>query len=191
MSTYVYTSASSTATTTTFATDKVKIATTANSILFATGYPNTAGTGTVVAATNSKTVTGTGTAFLTEVGVGYWIGNATGTTVGIVDSIANNTSFTLVANANVAISGAGITINPFGVPYVDDALDPSSCPTASGIIPSNTVLNSVYVGQGNVITFVNAESGDCTFSVTELGAPYANTGTSGINATPAAGGPTT
>ena len=64
------------------ATDKVRIATTANSILFAVGYPNVSATGTVTTLTNSKTVTGVSTVFLSEVDVGWWIGNATGTTVG-------------------------------------------------------------------------------------------------------------
>lgn len=181
MSTYVFTSNNAVQTSSNIATDKVRISTTANSILFAVGYPNTAATGTVVAATNTTTVTGTGTAFLTELDVGYWIGNSTGITVGIVSSIANNTSLTLTANANVAIAGAGITYTPYGVPYVDDQLDPSNCPRASGIVPSNIVLNDVFVGQGNVITFTNSESGNCTFSVTELGMPHTNTGTSGYN----------
>lgn len=181
MSTYVLESSGTTAVSANIATDKVRIATTANSILFAVGYPNTAATGTATAATNSRTVTGSGTAFLSELNVGWWIGNATGTTVGIVQSIANNTSLTLTANANVAVSGAGITICPYGVPYVDDTLDASNCPRASGIVPANTVLNDVFVGQGNVIAYVNAETGNCIFSVTELGMPHLDTGTSGYN----------
>ena len=179
MSTYVFTSNSAVQTTSNIATDKVRIATTANSILFAVGYPNTAGSGTVTSATNTTTVTGVSSAFLTELGKGYWIGNSTGSTVGIVSSMANNTSLTLTANATVAVSGAGFTYSPYGVPYVDDNLDPSNCPTASGIVPANVVLNDVFVGQGNVITFTNAQAGNCIFSVTELGMPHANSGTSG------------
>jgi hypothetical protein len=180
MSTYIYESNNETQTSTTIATDKVRISTTTNSILFATGFPNTSGTGTVTAATNSATVTGSSTTFTTQLGQGYWIGNSTGITVGIVESIANNTSLTLTTNANVAITTAGFTYSPYGQPYVDDVLDPSNCPRASGIVPSNTVLNTVFVGQGNVITFVNAETSNCIFSVTELGEPHANTGTSGF-----------
>lgn len=179
MSTYIYESSGTANVSTSIATDKIRIATTDNSILYGVGYPNTAGTGTVVAATNSKTVTGTTTNFLTELGVGYWIGNATGVTVGIVDAIANTTSLTLEANANVAIAGAGFTYSPYGVPYVDDVLDASNCPTASGIIPANSVERSIYVGQGNVVSFVNAGANNCIFSITELGMPHANTGTSG------------
>lgn len=180
MTTYVYESSNSVDTSANITTDKVRISTTSNSILFAVGYPNTSATGTVTAATNSSTVTGVGTVFLTQLNKGYWLGNSTGVTLGIVSSIANNSSLTLTANANVAISGGGITYNPYGVPYVDDSLDPSNCPRASGIVPSNTILNDVYVGQGNVITFVNAETSNCVFSVTELGMPYSNTGTTGF-----------
>ena len=181
MSTYVLESSGTTATSANIATDKVRIATTANSILFAVGYPNIAATGTVTTLTNSKTVTGVSTTFLSELNVGWWVGNSTGTTVGVVQSIANNTSLTLTANAEIALTGDSITISPYGVPYVDDVLDPSNCPRASGIVPSNTVLNDVYVGQGNVITYVSAETGNCIFSVTELGMPHLDTGTSGYN----------
>lgn len=181
MSTYVLESSGTVATSANIATDKVRIATTANSILFAVGYPNVTATGTVTTLTNSKTVTGVGTAFLSELNVGWWIGNSTGTTVGVVQSVANNTSITLVANAAIALSGDSITISPYGVPYVDDVLDASNCPRASGIVPANTVLNDVFVGQGNVITYINSETGNCIFSVTELGMPHADTGTSGYN----------
>jgi hypothetical protein len=62
-------------------------------------------------------VTGVGTAFNTQLEVGGWIGNTTGTTVGIVSSIANATSLTLTANAGVALSNVAYTFNNAGVPY--------------------------------------------------------------------------
>jgi hypothetical protein len=181
MTTYVYNSSGTANVSANIATDKVRIATTAYPILFGVGFPNVSGNGTVVCATNSKTVTGTSSDFVNQLGVGYWIGNSTGVTVGIVASIANATSLTLTANANVAISSAAYKFTPYGVPYVDDVLDSSNCPRASGIVPSNTVLNDVYVGQGNVISFINASASNATFSVSELGMPHANTGTSGFN----------
>jgi len=49
--------------------------------------------------------------------------------------------------------------------------------TASMIIPANTVNNDLYVGQGNYIAFINVAGTAGAFSVTELGAPHANTGT--------------
>ena len=178
MTTYVYDISNSAVTTSdAIATDRVRIAT-LDPILYAVGFPNTAGTGNITAATNTITVTGSGTSFTTQLGEGYWIGNATGTTVGIISSIANNTSLTLTANANVAISNAAFTYSPYGVPYVDDVLDPSNCPTASGIIPGNTIINTVIVGQGNVVTFLS-EGANSQLSITELGEPHANTGTTG------------
>jgi hypothetical protein len=178
MSTYVFnTSNASVTTSANIATDRVRIAT-VDSILYAVGFPNTAGTGNITAATNTTTVTGSGTSFTTQLGKGYWIGNATGTTVGIISSIANNTSLTLTANASVAVSNAAFTYSPYGVPYVDDTLDPSNCPTASGIIPANTIVNTVIVGQGNVVTFVSVGA-NSQISITELGEPHANTGTTG------------
>ena len=178
MSTYVFNTSNSTVTTSAnIATDRVRIAT-LDPILYAVGFPNTAGTGNITAATNTTTVTGSGTSFTTQLGKGYWIGNATGTTVGIISSIANNTSLTLTANASVAVSNAAFTYSPYGVPYVDDTLDPSNCPTASGIIPSNTMVNTVIVGQGNVVTFLSLGA-NSQVSITELGEPHANTGTTG------------
>lgn len=171
MTSYVYTASGSAAASANIATDKVRIATTTSAIHFATSFPNTAGTGTVTAATNSKTISGSSTVFTTQLSVGDWIGNATGTTVGIVGSIANNTSLTLVANANVAISGAGFTYNPYGVPY-------TVATTSSEIIPANTVERSIIVGQGNIVSYLNVTGATAApFSITELGAAHPNTGT--------------
>jgi hypothetical protein len=183
MTSYVYTASGSATASANIATDKVRIATTDSAIQYTTSFPNVALTGTVTCATNSKTVTGSGTAFLSQLNIGAWIGNTSGNTVGIVQSIANNTSLTLVANAAVAISGATARYNPYGVPY-------TVANANSTIIPSNTVLNSIIVGQGNVVSFLDIGGGSASeFSITELGAPHLNTGTSGVLATPSTGGP--
>ena len=184
MASYVYTASGSATASANIATDKVRIATTASPIQYTTSFPNVALTGTVTCATNSNTVTGSGTAFLSQLNIGAWIGNTAGSTVGIVQSIANNTSLTLTANAAVAISGATARYNPYGVPYtVADA--------NSTIIPANTVQNSIIVGQGNVVSFLDIGGGSPhEFSITELGAPHPNTGTTGVLATPVATGPT-
>jgi hypothetical protein len=90
----------------------------------------------------------------------------------------------LTANAAVAISGGTARYNPYGIPYtVADA--------NSTIIPANTVQNSIIVGQGNVVSFLDVGGNAEPFSITEMGAPHPNTGTTGVLATPAAGGPTT
>jgi hypothetical protein len=184
MASYVYTANSSAQQTANIQTDKVRIATTTSPIQVVASYPNVAVTGTITASTSSNAVTGSGTSFFSQLNVGAWIGNATGVTVGIVKSIANNTSLTLTANANVAVSGAAATFNPFGIPYTVATAN-------SEIIPANTVERSFYVGQGNIISFLNVSGATAApFSVTELGMPYPSTGTSGVNATPANGGPT-
>ena len=183
MASYVYTASGSATASANIATDKVRIATTGSAIQYTTSFPNVALTGTVTCATNSNVVTGSGTAFLSQLNVGAWIGNTAGSTVGIVKSIANNTSLTLTANAAVAISGATARYNPYGVPY-------TVANANSTVIPANTVENSIIVGQGNVVSFLNIGGGSAEeFSITELGAPHPNTGTSGVLATPAAGGP--
>jgi len=178
MTTYVYDSSNTATVSANIETDRVRIATT-DSILYAVGYPNTSGTGNITSSTSSAVVGGTGTSFTTELNSGYWIGNSSGATVGIVSSIANNTSLTLTANANIEINDEAFTYSPYGVPFVDDVLDASNCPTASGIIPGNTIVNTVIVGQGNVVAFVSM-GGNGQVSITELGMPHANTGTTGF-----------
>lgn len=173
MASYVYTATGSAAISANLQTDKVRIATTSSPIHFSTGFPNVSGNGTVTAATNSTTITGSSSTFLTQLGEGYWIGNATGVTVGIVSSITSNTALTLTANANVAIAGAAYTYNPYGVPHV-------KVDANSAIIPSNTVERSIIVGQGNVVAFLNVSGATAApFSITELGATHANTGSTG------------
>jgi hypothetical protein len=185
MTSYVYTASGSANASANIQTDKVRIATTDSPIHYTTSFPNVALTGSVTCATNSNAFTGSGTTFTTQLAVGSWIGNTGGTTVGIVKAIANNTSLTLTANAAVAISNTTARYNPYGVPYtVADA--------NSTIIPANSVERSIIVGQGNIVSFMEVADVvevSAPFSITELGMPHANTGTSGLNATPAAGGP--
>ena len=175
MTTYAYTANIATpAASANIATDKVRIATSNAAIQYTTSYPNVALTGTVTCATTGNTVTGSGTLFLTELGIGYWIGNTTGNSVGIVKSIASNTSLTLTANAAVAITAATARLSPYGVPYtVADA--------NSEVIPANTVENSIIVGQGNIVSYLSLAGANSIFSITELGMPHPNTGTSGVN----------
>ena len=175
MTTYAYTAnTASAAASANIATDKVRIATSNAAIQYTTSYPNVALTGTVTCATNSNTVTGSGTLFLTELGIGYWIGNTTGNSVGIVKSIASNTSLTLTANAAVAITAATARLSPYGVPYTVATAN-------SEVIPANTVENSIIVGQGNIVSYLSLAGANSIFSITELGMPHSNTGTSGVN----------
>ena len=183
MTSYVYTASGSANASANIQTDKVRIATTSSPIQYTTSFPNVALTGSVTCATNSNAVTGSGTTFTTQLAVGSWIGNTGGTTVGIVKAIANNTSFTLTANAAVAISATTARYSPYGVAYTIATAN-------SQVIPANTVERSIIVGQGNIFSYLNVSGASAApFSITELGMPHANTGTSGLNATPAAGGP--
>jgi hypothetical protein len=61
-------------------------------------------TGTITASTSSTTVTGSGTFFLTQLAPGHILKNSSGTTIGVVAAIANNTSLTLAVNASVALT---------------------------------------------------------------------------------------
>ena len=49
--------------------------------------------------------------------------------------------------------------------------------TACEIIPANTVDNSFLVGQGNYIAYINVAGTAGAFSITDLGANHATTGT--------------
>ena len=51
--------------------------------------------------------------------------------------------------------------------------------TACYVIPANSVNNSFIVGQGNYLAYITANGTAAPFSVTELGMPHLDTGTSG------------
>jgi len=185
MASYAYTANSATAATSAnIATSKISIATSNVAIQYTTSFPNVALTGTVTCTTTSNVVTGSGTLFLSELNIGAWIGNTTGNTAGIVKAIANNTSLTLTANSAVAISSATARYSPYGVAY-------TVANANSTMIPANTVDNSIIVGQGNIVSYLTTASANTLFTITELGMPHANTGTSGVLATPVNGGPLT
>jgi len=184
MASYAYTANTSSASASAnIATDKIKISTGNVGIQYTTSFPNVALTGTITAVTNSNTITGSGTSFTTQLNIGAWIGNTAGGTIGIVQAIANNTSLTLTANAAIA-SGPGGTAryNPHGVAY-------SVANANSTFIPPNTIQNSIIVGQGNIVSYLSVAGANSLFTITELGASHPDSGTSGVNATPANGGP--
>lgn len=43
--------------------------------------------------------------------------------------------------------------------------------TGCEIVPANTVLNSVIVGEGNYVAYINVAGSAGAFSITELGMP--------------------
>lgn len=63
------------------------------------------------------------------------------------------------------------TITPIAI-SIGDANTIANIST-SEIIPGNTVMNSVIVGQGNYLAFINVGTATAQpFSITELGAAY-------------------
>jgi len=62
-------------------------------------------TGTITTSTSSTTLTGSGTAFLTELSVGSIVTTTTNTLIGTIASISNNTSATFTTNAASTNSG--------------------------------------------------------------------------------------
>ena len=173
MASYVYTASGSAADSANVATDKVRIATTNSPIHFVTGFPLTLLTGNITCDTANTTVVGNGTAFLSELEVGNWIGNSAGATAGIVASIDDDENLNLTSVAAIDITDEEFSYSPYGVP-------PALVTANSSIIPSNTVENSIIVGQGNVVAYLNVSGATpAPFSITELGMPHANTGTSG------------
>ena len=177
MASYGYTASGSATASANIATDKVRIST-ITPIHFTVSYPNVTGNGTVTTSTSNANIVGSSTTFTTPgvgyLAPGYWVGNATGVTVGIVASVANATFATLTANGNVAIAGAAYTSSPYGVGWTVATAN-------SQIIPGNSIVNTVTVGQGNIVSYLNPTGITANvFTVTELGMPHANTGTTGV-----------
>jgi hypothetical protein len=77
-------------------------------------------TGTITCTTGSTTVTGSSTLFTTDLTAGDILVNSSGTTIGTISTITNDTSLTLTSNAAVAVT-AGVTYikNQFAI-TVDD-----------------------------------------------------------------------
>jgi len=88
----------------------------------------TLGTGTITTSTSSTSVTGTGTYFTTELVVGYVIKDSTGTNIGTVASITDDTNLTLVTNAASNITSDVFNIfNPqvsvVNIPLTNEQVD--------------------------------------------------------------------
>lgn len=65
-------------------------------------------TGTITCTTGSTTVTGSGTSFTTELAAGNLLVNSSGTTIGTISTITNNTSLVLTINAAVALTNGRV-----------------------------------------------------------------------------------
>ena len=66
--------------------------------------------GTITATTSSAAVTGVNTLFVTQATAGRTLRNTSGAIIGVVQSVASNTSLTLTANATTAVAGGEYVI---------------------------------------------------------------------------------
>ncbi len=111
--------------------------------------PSASGTGTIAFTSGTATVTGTGTAFTTQLAAGYPI-TVAGGVVGTIKSIESNTSLTLSANAPASGSGAFTYVAPKYVTtqaallqptlqcYLNPDADPSTWkPCNPSVVPSS------------------------------------------------------
>ena len=110
-----------------------------------TTYRNFTLAGTVVTSTSSQTVTGTGTAFTTELHVGAVLKTSGGAVLGYVDSISSATSLTLVSNAISVVSGAAIKADWAYADQFDYAPSSTSYSTALG--GSNDELHVIIIDE--------------------------------------------
>ena len=119
-------------------------------------------TGTLTAATNTTAVTGSGTAFETELEVGSVLLDSTGAVAGTVSSISSDTALTLTINSLVAITGASAKLqgNGFGA-------------TAEAVLNASNVVTAIRIlnpGRGYTGTVTATVSGGSPSSAAVLGA---------------------
>ncbi len=76
-------------------------------------------TGTISVSSGSTSVTGIGTLFTTELETGTQIFNVSGTLIGTISSITNNTNLVLTSNSGLNISGENYNSNGY-VPFFRD-----------------------------------------------------------------------
>jgi phage tail sheath protein FI len=112
-------------------------------------FSGTAGTGTIAYTTNSKTVTGTGTEFLTQLHIGAVI-KVGATTIGAVESIASDTELTLRVASRVTATGQSFTFDWAYAAYFDTA--PGTSDQAALVGGSNDELHIVVVDKTGVFT---------------------------------------
>jgi hypothetical protein len=130
------------------------VTTTSNSKNSTITFTQAPGSGNVTS--TGTTLTGSGTAFNTQVVPGYAIYNASNVFVGIVSTVANNTSLQLQASANVAISNATYNISPTQIPEAGTPiqLQDTYNEDFNGlfIVDSRTGANVVFSGDSSANT---------------------------------------
>jgi len=140
------------------------------------------GAGTINSSTSSTTVTGLNTYFTTNVTVGSFLTTSAGVIIGQIATIVNNTTLTLLQNANVTLSNQSFNINWQYASYFTAA--PSTSPSVSAVGGSNDELHVIVVDSGGLFTgtkgtvletfpFVSKAS-DATSNVTGVSNYYKN-----------------
>ena len=108
-------------------------------------------TGTATATVDSVTVTGSGTAFDTELRVGEVLEDSDGETIGTISAITNATTLTLDANAAVAVSGAAISRSAWAYATQFD-YTPSTTTYASAVSATSDELHVIVVDEDGLFT---------------------------------------
>lgn len=114
-----------------------------------------AGTGTITATTASATVTGSSTLFQTQVAVGDTLRTTGGTAIGVVLSIASDTSLTLTTNAatNVTAGSSYVIASP---PNLNFSNSGGYGLISTNIDTADNLLSTAVVGK--YITIANANA---------------------------------
>ena len=119
----------------------------------ATAWPSTLRSGTISVTAGNTTVTGTGTAFLTELSVGNILKTTGNIQIGTVAFIASNTSLTL---ANIpATTRTSIPYNVQGVGPADNAIIANTHTVTIAARPVNQT-GTVTVNAGGTLTVSNS-----------------------------------
>ncbi len=114
-------------------------------------------TGNISTSTASTAVTGTSTLFTTELVAGDILYNASGLKIGVVSAITNNTSLTLVSNAEITHSGTYRSTKTYnGTSAVTFGLDVSYSPTWTA---KHTYLSSATSDSALAISSTTLTSG--------------------------------
>ena len=108
------------------------------------------GTGDITTSISSATVTGTLTQFTTEVSVGSTLKTSAGVIIGVVASIASNTSLTLTGNAAVALTDATFKVEWEYAGLFNSA--PSTSDFAASVGGSSDELHIVVIDEDGALS---------------------------------------
>ncbi len=128
----------------------------------ATAWPNTQRSGTITVTAGNSTVTGTGTAFLTELSIGNILKTTSNIQIGTVASITSNTALTLT---NIpATTRTNIAYRVQGVGPADNAIIANTHNVTIAAKPVNQT-GTVTVNSGGTLTVSNAGTVFSTLTV--------------------------